>query len=141
MVSVIFLAAPQLFESERRTAFERLRSESNLKSLWILREFEELERGLLSLASDERLIDEVRFLHQLLPNVASSSPLFVDIRQNNRGSDPFDGNRLSLYWQGFDRMTPSFSYLESSFPGSQLYIVRPVDNLVTYSLHRDQLLA
>lgn len=141
MVTVIGIAAPQLIENERRTAFERLSSQSNLKALWILREIEELERGLASLANDARLIDAVRFSHQLLPYVGSQSPLFIDIGEYNRGADPLDGTKLSLFWQTFDSMTPSFSYLESSFPGSQLYIVRPNDGLVSYTLHRDPLLA
>ncbi len=140
MVTVIGIAAPQLIESERRTAFERLTSESNLKALWILREVDELERGLISLTEDERLIDEVRFIQQLLPSANSKSPLFTAINSSNRGTDPLAGDKLSLFWQGFDSMTPSFSYLESSFPGSQLYIVRPTDGLISYTLHQDPLL-
>ena len=122
MLSMLAVAAPQLFESEKRTAFERLRSVSSLKALWLLREIEELESGLQTIAEDERLIDGIRFVHQLLPYVESRSPLFQQIAANDRGEDPLAGDKLSLYWQTIDRLTTSFGYLESSLPGAQLYI-------------------
>lgn len=140
MASVIAVGTPQLLESERRTAFERLRSVASLKALWVLRELHEIEAGVEALARDERLIDETRFLHQMLPYVESHSPLFKQIAAYDYGLDPFAGDKLSLYWQSHDRMMPSFSYLSNSYDGAELYIVRPSDALVTFSLNRNNVL-
>ena len=134
LVSATLVVVPTAISNENRQAFDRLNSANNLKTLWLLREFEELQRGLVSLAANVALVDELRFVNKLVGRSDSSYELYRQIRNNEKGEDPLIGDKLSLYWQSHARIHPYFRFIESSFPGSEIIILRPDDGMVIYKL-------
>ena len=134
LVSATLVVVPTAISNENRQAFDRLNSVNNLKTLWLLREFEELQRGLVSLAANAALVDELRFVNKLVGRSDSSYELYRQIRNNEKGKDPLIGDKLSLYWQSHARIHPYFRFVESSFPGSEILILRPDDGMVIYKL-------
>ncbi|MFT6757312.1 MAG: signal transduction histidine kinase/DNA-binding response OmpR family regulator [Chitinophagales bacterium] len=134
LVSATLVVVPTAISNEKRQAFDRINSANNLKTLWLLREFEELQRGLVSLAANVALVDELRFVNKLVGRSDSSFELYRQIRNNEKGEDPLIGDKLSLYWQSHARIHPYFRFVESSFPGSEILILRPDDGMVIYKL-------
>lgn len=134
MVAAVLVTVPAAFTAQQSITFERLTSVSNLKTLWVMREFNELKRGLVALADNVAVVDEVRFINKLLPLPEGDQELIERIRQVDQGEDLLAGDRLSLYWQSYKRLYANFRYIENSFPGSEVLLIRPEDGLVVFSL-------
>lgn len=134
MVAAVLVTVPAAFTAQQLVTFERLTSVSNLKTLWLKREFNELKRGLVALADNVAIVDEVRFINKLLPLAEGDQELVERIRQVDQGEDLLAGDRLSLYWQSYKRLYANFRYIENSFPGSEVLLIRPDDGLVVFSL-------
>ncbi len=134
MVAAVLVAVPAAFTAQQRITFDRLNSVSNLKTLWVMREFNELRRGLVALADNVSVVDEVRFINKLLPRPGADQHLIDRLRRMDQNSDAAAGNRLSLYWQSYRRLYANFRYIENSFPGSEVLLVRPDDALVIFNL-------
>jgi len=139
-LAVLLVAVPAVISNEQRLAYDRLRSVNNLKALWLQRELDELQRGLLALATNVSLLDQLRFVTKLLPMGGGDPALLRRLRDGDRGDDPLAGDKLSLMWRAYDQVRPNFLYIDSSYPGSQMLLVRPADGLVLFSLHDSPLL-
>ncbi|MEH6604315.1 MAG: response regulator [Pseudomonadales bacterium] len=135
MLAAALVAVPAALSSEERLVYDRLTSANNLKALWLQREFDELRTTLNSLSTNVALLDDIRFVNTSLPRLPAAPELFARIRSGDKGEDPVAGDRLSLYWQSFSRIHPYFRYVEHSDRGSEIYLVRPADQLVIYSFH------
>lgn len=134
MVTAVLVAVPAAFTAQQNITFDRLNSVSNLKTLWVMREFNELKRGLVALADNVAVVDEVRFINKLLPGPRGDQRLIRQIVEADQGQPFLSGDRLSLYWQSYRRLYANFRYIENSFPGSEVLLVRPRDGLVVFSL-------
>lgn len=134
MVTAVLVAVPATFTAQQRITFDRLNSVSNLKTLWVMREFSELKRGLVALADNVSVVDEVRFINKLLPRPGGDQYLIESLRQLDQRQDLLAGDRLSLYWQSYRRLFANFRYIENSFPGSEVLLLRPQDGLVIFNL-------
>ena len=134
MVTAVLVAVPAAFTAQQNITFDRLNSVSNLKTLWVMREFNELKRGLIALADNVAVVDEVRFINKLLPGPKADQRLIREIRESDRDQEFLSGDRLSLYWQSYRRLLANFRYMDSSFPGSDVLLVRPHDGLVVFNL-------
>lgn len=134
MVAAVLVAVPAAFTAQQRITFDRLNSVSNLKTLWVMREFNELKRGLVALSDNVAVVDEVRFINKLLPRPGGDQQLIKRLRKLDQRADLLAGDRLSLYWQSYRRLYANFRYIENSFPGSEVLLVRPGDALVIFNL-------
>ncbi len=134
MVAAVLVAVPAAFTAQQRITFDRLNSVSNLKTLWVMREFNELKRGLVALADNVSVVDEVRFITKLLPRPGGDQSLVNRIRELDQRAEQAVGNRLSLYWQAYRRLYANFRYIENSFPGSEVLLLRPGDGLIIFNL-------
>ncbi len=134
MVAAVLVAVPAAFTAQQRITFDRLNSVSNLKTLWVMREFNELKRGLVALSDNVAVVDEVRFINKVLPRPGGDQQLIKRLRKLDQRADLLAGDRLSLYWQSYRRLYANFRYIENSFPGSEVLLVRPGDALVIFNL-------
>jgi signal transduction histidine kinase/CheY-like chemotaxis protein len=134
MVAAVLVAVPAAFTAQQRITFDRLNSVSNLKTLWVMREFNELRRGLVALSDNVSVVDEVRFINKILPRPGGDQQLIQRLQQMDQRADLLAGDRLSLYWQAYRRLYANFRYIENSFPGSEVLLVRPDDALVVFNL-------
>jgi signal transduction histidine kinase/CheY-like chemotaxis protein len=134
MVAAVLVAVPAAFTAQQRITFDRLNSVSNLKTLWVMREFNELKRGLVALSDNVAVVDEVRFINKVLPRPGGDQQLIKRLRKLDQRADLLAGDRLSLYWQSYRRLYANFRYIENSFPGSEVLLVRPGDGLVIFNL-------
>jgi signal transduction histidine kinase/CheY-like chemotaxis protein len=134
MVAAVLVAVPAAFNAQQNITFDRLNSVSNLKTLWVMREFNELKRGLVALTDNAAIIDEVRFVDKLLPGASAGQSLIQSIRNADPNAPWLTGNRLSLYWQSYKRLYPHFRYMENNFPDSEVSLIRASDGLIFFNL-------
>ncbi|ROR94872.1 signal transduction histidine kinase [Sinobacterium caligoides] len=133
--SVILVAVPASLYSERVVTFDRLKSANRLKEYWITRELKEITSNLRVLSENESLVEEVRFLTKLLPADGDKKVLAKLAKSNSRQWQ--FGDIGSLYWQSYRRLHAYFRFTDSTYPNSDVLLIRPDDGLIMYRFNRN----
>ncbi|CAH0993419.1 Sensor histidine kinase RcsC [Sinobacterium norvegicum] len=134
--SVILVAVPASLYSEQIVTFDRLKSANRLKEFWVTRELSEIGSSVEVLSDNDNLVDEVRFLVKLIPLQAPQETL-DELAEQDNGQWRF-GDIGSLYWQSYRRLHAYFRFTDSTYPNSDVLLVRPDDGLIIYRFDREQ---